>query len=34
MTVRAWRSLVFVALPFVGAAVLVGLLSSLLVAPN
>jgi hypothetical protein len=27
MTVGAWRSLVFVALPFVAAAVLVGVLS-------
>lgn len=35
MTVRAaWRSLVFVALPFVAAAVLVGLLSVLLSAPS
>ena len=30
MTVRTWRSLAFVALPFVAAAVLVGLLSVLL----
>jgi hypothetical protein len=30
MTVRAWRSMVVVALPFVAAAVLVGLLSVLL----
>ena len=30
MTVGAWRSLVFVALPFVAAAVLVGLLSVVL----
>ena len=30
MIVGAWRSLVFVALPFVAAAVMVGLLSLLL----
>ena len=29
---RVWRSMVFVALPFVGAAILVGLLSALLAA--
>lgn len=34
MTVGAWRSLVFVALPFVAAAILIGLLSLILVGPS
>lgn len=31
---RAWRSMVFVALPFVAGAILVALLSALLTAPR